>query len=210
MDLVLCAGRPITSSTMDRQAFFFSFFFLFFILFFSFFFVLRASTPWGPVCRMVTRSSLIKVQMPANKVLARAQRFHFVSDLLLWSPPKPLKSLFPRRLHVLRSFVFYSLTAICLNQQPTIIPRTEGFSMANDSKPSRSAGRGATKAKSRTSRSRAGSPCSVRSTVSTSKADRNTLNPVAKLRKDLVCHSLSCLQLFVSFCTERHDAIFLR
>ena len=39
---------------------------------------------------------------------------------------------------------------------------------------------------------------------------RNTLNPVAKLRKDLVCHSLSCLQLFVSFCTERHDAIFLR
>ncbi|OGE47316.1 hypothetical protein PENARI_c050G08103 [Penicillium arizonense] len=57
--------------------------------------------------------------------------------------------------------------------------------MANDSKPSRSAGRGATETKSRTSRSRAGSPCSVRSTVSTSKADRNPQNPVAKLRKDL-------------------------
>ncbi|KAJ6038192.1 hypothetical protein N7460_007963 [Penicillium canescens] len=57
--------------------------------------------------------------------------------------------------------------------------------MANAPKPSRSAGRGATKAKSRTSRSRAGSPGSVRSTVSTSKADRNPQSPVAKLHKDL-------------------------
>ncbi|KAJ6175011.1 hypothetical protein N7485_004816 [Penicillium canescens] len=58
--------------------------------------------------------------------------------------------------------------------------------MANAPKPSRSAGRGATKAKSRTSRSRAGSPGSVRSTVSTSKADRNPQSPVAKLHKDLI------------------------
>ncbi|KAJ6181443.1 hypothetical protein N7485_000085 [Penicillium canescens] len=62
--------------------------------------------------------------------------------------------------------------------------------MANAPKPSRSAGRGATKAKSRTSRSRAGSPGSVRSTVSTSKADRNPQSPVAKLHKDLIAQGI--------------------
>ncbi|CAG8082198.1 unnamed protein product [Penicillium salamii] len=57
--------------------------------------------------------------------------------------------------------------------------------MANDPKPSRSAERIAAKAKSRAGRSRAGSPCSVRSTGSTSKADRSLLSSVAKLRKEL-------------------------
>lgn len=66
--------------------------------------------------------------------------------------------------------------------------------MANDPKPSRNgAGRVAAKAKSRAGRSCAGSPCSARSTVSTSKADRNPLNLVAKLQKGLVCHSLSMM-----------------
>ncbi|KAJ5040748.1 hypothetical protein NUH16_003354 [Penicillium rubens] len=58
--------------------------------------------------------------------------------------------------------------------------------MANDPKHSRNgAGRGAAKAKSRAGRSCAGSPCSARSTVSTSKADRDPLNLVAKLQKGL-------------------------
>ncbi|KAJ5033184.1 hypothetical protein NUH16_003100 [Penicillium rubens] len=58
--------------------------------------------------------------------------------------------------------------------------------MANDPKPSQNgAGRGAAKSKPRAGRSCASSPCSARSTVSTSKADRNPLNPVAKLQKGL-------------------------
>ena len=57
--------------------------------------------------------------------------------------------------------------------------------MANEPKPSRNAGRGAAEAKSRAGRSRAGSPCSARSTGSTSE-DRNLLSPVAKLHKRLV------------------------
>lgn len=66
--------------------------------------------------------------------------------------------------------------------------------MANDPKPSRNgAGRDAAKAKPRAGRSCAGSPFSARSTVSTSQADRNPLNPVAKLQKGLVCTSLSTM-----------------
>lgn len=81
--------------------------------------------------------------------------------------------------------------------------------MANDPKPPRSAERIAAKAKSRSGRSRAGSPCSVRSAGSTSKADRSLLSSVAKLRKELVCHTLSYPRLFVSCRTLGHHVIFL-
>lgn len=81
--------------------------------------------------------------------------------------------------------------------------------MANESKPTRNAERIAAKAKSRSGRSRAGSPCSVLSTGSPSKADRSLLTSVAKLRKELVCHTLSYPRLFVSFRILGHHVIFL-
>lgn len=74
--------------------------------------------------------------------------------------------------------------------------------MANDPKPSRCAGPGAAKAKSRASRSRASSPCSAQSTGSTSKADRSLLSPVAKLRKGLVCHSHHVILLYDVILTD--------
>ena len=63
--------------------------------------------------------------------------------------------------------------------------------MAHNSKSSRNGvGRGTTKVKPRASRSYTDSPYSDRSTVPTSKADRDPLKPVAKLYKGLVYYSL--------------------
>ncbi|CAG8190177.1 unnamed protein product, partial [Penicillium nalgiovense] len=63
----------------------------------------------------------------------------------------------------------------------TLIHRTEGFSMAKDHT-RRGAARGTTITKTGASRSCASSP-SARSTVSTSKADRNALKAVGNHKK---------------------------